>query len=268
MSDKQSGGQEFPYRELGAERLFRVHDVQPGRVGVVGHMSAGDWMLGPDGIRSPGSLGVLIDDTLGYAMVASQPPGGWTTSTEITMEVFDAFRHSTSDLVAEARVADKSSHGYLASCTIKDAEGTQVAACHMRGRSMHFDRTAQPLPARAPEGVDLPGQLILQDTVRDEQSAELRFEVVPAIQNPMFNLHGGVGFCAIAMSAGHLLQGLDPRFAATSIHAFYPRPVPGGSLATVRSELRTRTRTLAMVDVEIKSEGKTRVVGRVVGEAL
>ena len=46
----------------------------------------GDWMLGPDGKPCRGSLGVLADDVLGYAVVAERPVGHWAVSTEIFVD--------------------------------------------------------------------------------------------------------------------------------------------------------------------------------------
>src|SRR5690242_14160912 len=70
----------------GPEGLFRVDDLSVGDA-PHGRMITGPWMTGPDGRPSPGGLGVLVDDVLGYAILAARPRNDWSVSTEIALDV-------------------------------------------------------------------------------------------------------------------------------------------------------------------------------------
>src|SRR5690242_14046066 len=71
----------------GPERLFHVEDLRLDGDCVRGSMTSGAWMSGADGLASPGALGVFVDDLIGSAIIARCPPGLWSVSTEISIDV-------------------------------------------------------------------------------------------------------------------------------------------------------------------------------------
>jgi hypothetical protein len=75
-----------PFVAGGPEKLFRVGPVTYDSERARGSMRTGGWMLSPDTEPCRGSVGVLADDTLGYAVIAEGPPGHWGVSTEISVE--------------------------------------------------------------------------------------------------------------------------------------------------------------------------------------
>ena len=70
--------------------LFGVDSVGPLAAtgdGMHGSMRLDDRHVGPDGRPAVGALGVLVDEVLGYSIIASLPPRSWTVSTEIWVDV-------------------------------------------------------------------------------------------------------------------------------------------------------------------------------------
>ena len=56
---------------------------------------------GPSGLPCAGSLAVLVDNALGYAMIAELPKGCWSVSAEISIELCAAIPIDGSLLRAE-----------------------------------------------------------------------------------------------------------------------------------------------------------------------
>ncbi|MGH3171071.1 MAG: hypothetical protein ACRDN0_35050, partial [Trebonia sp.] len=90
-ADSASGQAELLMMDSGPERTFRVRRPALGGAdtadGVTGSMLTGPWLIGPAGIVPAGVLGVLIDNVSAYALVLGRPPGGWSVSAEISLDI-------------------------------------------------------------------------------------------------------------------------------------------------------------------------------------
>ena len=51
-----------------------------------GSMAVGPW-LAVEGCTPAGAVAVLVDDVLAYAITEDEPPGRWSVSSEISVEV-------------------------------------------------------------------------------------------------------------------------------------------------------------------------------------
>jgi hypothetical protein len=73
--------------EGGPERFFRVSRPTADGEVISSSLPAGPWLNGPSGRPLAGALGVLIDNVAGYVLVLGRPPGGWSVSAEITLDL-------------------------------------------------------------------------------------------------------------------------------------------------------------------------------------
>ena len=96
---------------LGPEALFRVYYLAHDGVVTRAMMGTGPWMSGPSGLPCAGSLGVLVDNALGYAMIAELPNSYWSVSAEISIELCAAIPIAGSLLRAEASLLQTDTFG-------------------------------------------------------------------------------------------------------------------------------------------------------------
>lgn len=75
------------YLELGPESLFGIGTVVGDEKSARGTMRTGPRSTGPDGQGSAGSLGVLVDDGLGYSIAARTPDQMTTVTTQLHLDV-------------------------------------------------------------------------------------------------------------------------------------------------------------------------------------
>jgi hypothetical protein len=115
-----------------AEAAFGVGEVAGDRTLTRGFMRTGPWSIEPDGTPCPGSLGVLIDDVLGYAVVSARPPGHWAVSTEIHVDYCRPLPGPGARLRAESSAVEVGPVGGLASGVVTDAEGSVIATATER----------------------------------------------------------------------------------------------------------------------------------------
>jgi uncharacterized protein (TIGR00369 family) len=234
----------LPIVDAGPEALFRVGRVYVDGDRVRGSMPIGPWLAGADGLTTAGSLGVLIDNVLGYAIIASRPPNHWSVSTEITLDVVGDLAAATGRLQAEATTVHADGLGGFALGRVYDEAGTLVASCTQRGRFVAADPATVESPIlldHIDEVDDLAGLLDLDGHL---------LEVTPRLQNPMRNLHGGIAITVSDLVAAATLAATDgPPLITASIHMAFLRPTSGGAHATYTAHVLHRGRTSALVDV-------------------
>ena len=234
----------LPIVDAGPEALFRVGRVYVDGDRVRGSMPVGPWLGAADGLTAAGSLGVLVDNVLGYAIIGSRPPDHWSVSTEITLDVVDDLAAATGRLHAEATTVHADGLGGFAVGRVYDEAGTLVASCTQRGRFVHADRATVESPVvldEIDEADDLAGLLELDGHL---------LAVTPRLQNPMRNLHGGIAITVSDLVASAALAATDgPPLVTASIHMAFLRPTPGGTEAAYTAQVLHRGRTSALVDV-------------------
>jgi uncharacterized protein (TIGR00369 family) len=239
----------------GAEELFGV-TMTVGASRTSGSMPPGPWLRGPDGRPSAGALGVLVDDGCGWAVNASAPGGGWSSTTELSFVVLGALPTSGSVHV-EGSVTYLDEQGGLGRCELRDDAGRLVGFAHGRNRFV----TQSPPPGvlesgRVEHGLALPApgsvhgvlEVLGPGVLLGEQGLEVR--VGPRLGNPRGTLHGGVSLCLCESAAALAAPGL----LTTSVVVHFLRPVPDGTTLTVAPVVRHQGRTLAVVEVSGRRE--------------
>jgi acyl-coenzyme A thioesterase PaaI-like protein len=114
--------------EGGPERFFRVSRPTADGEVISSSLPAGPWLNGPSGRPLAGALGVLIDNVAGYVLVLGRPPGGWSVSAEITLDLMRPLLADGSVLTAQGVVRHADDVGGFASASITGASGQLVAA--------------------------------------------------------------------------------------------------------------------------------------------
>jgi uncharacterized protein (TIGR00369 family) len=240
----------------GPERFFRV--ARPTAAGEVvsSSMPAGPWLTGPSGRPLAGALGVLIDNVAGYVLLLRRPPGEWSVSAEITLDLLLPVPADGSVLRAEGSVRHADLAGGFSSASVTDDSGRLLAVCTQHGRWVRGASLAQDgsAPDRGvPPAADLAGFLGGQARAR-EGGALLELTVTPELANPLGNLHGGITLCACDLVAQAAIEaaGGPPRTA--SIHVAYPRPIPVGTRVRFTAQVAHLGRAFGIVRVTALSD--------------
>jgi acyl-coenzyme A thioesterase PaaI-like protein len=246
-----------------AARHFGVEGLQPvqGRgLGMRARMTVDARHVGPDGSTAAGALGVAVDEALGYAIMASLPPGSWSVSTEIWVDLLAALPR-TGALLVEAQTLVPGSY---AAGRVRSADGQLVAECRERGRRIDrvpdVDALAEAPAPRDPAAGGLAGHLGL------ELHEAPRLPVWAALQNPLGVLHGGVSLAACEVLATWSRVRAGSQLRTCSLHVVHTRPAPCG--ATVDLAVRTvhAGRTLWLSDVTGTVAGRAVVTARVTAQ--
>ena len=123
----------LPVVETGPEALLRMSELTVSDDGEFrGAMPVGPW-LEVEGRMPAGAVAVLVDDLLGYAIVADLPRGHWSVSAEITLDVLRPLPTS-GRVFANARLVHADALGGYATGTLTDEDGRLLASTSQRGR--------------------------------------------------------------------------------------------------------------------------------------
>ncbi|MDB5911030.1 MAG: hypothetical protein JWP34_5147 [Massilia sp.] len=252
MTATSSAPANVPFVVCGAESAFRVGPITADGDTIHAMMQTGEWIEGPDGRPAFGSLGVLIDDMLGYAIVRVRPEGHWATSTEIHVEFSDHLPQDGSLLHAESRavVLDRSSG--LAQGRIFDRSGRTIALGSQRLRFVPGTPAALAMGADPPVFESRNGTTMEQlggTLTRHQGGARLTFPLGPDVSNPMGTLHGGIMLCATEIAGHHAVQNEEHPLTTAAVHIAYLRPGPVEGEVTFEAMTVHRGRSLAIAQV-------------------
>ncbi|WP_051247569.1 PaaI family thioesterase [Nocardioides halotolerans] len=216
--------------------------------------------VGPDGRPSAGALGVLVDEVLGYAIMASLPAGSWSISTEIWVDLLRPVPPVGTTVRAESGSV---ATGSFAVGRVLDENGEVVAECRERGRALVRPGTlasAVALPETDRPAADFSELLGLR---LDAGQARAQMGVTHALTNPSTVLHGGVSLaaCEQLATAGRVAAGSS--LPTTSVHVVHTRPAPIGAEVVLESRTVHAGRSLWLTDVDALVEGKVCATGRV-----
>jgi uncharacterized protein (TIGR00369 family) len=262
-----------PFLPGAAEAAFGVTGVTGDRVLTVGSMDTGPWSIDSEGASCAGSLGVLIDDVLGYAVVSARPPGHWAVSTEIHADFGRALPAPGERLRSESSAVALGPAGGLASGVVRDATGGLIATATERLQYVPgepgglAENAAAALPMSAVvDGATSVAELLGVRRSGGGADAGLRFTPSEQLANPVGNLHGGVLFCAVEL-AGR--SGLDPGVAplvTSSVHLAFLRPLRLHAEVRLAVTVAHRGRTLGVAHVVATNpEGKVCALATVTG---
>ncbi len=202
----------------GPEALFRLGRIAVDDTGAsAATMAVGPWLV-VDGRPAAGSLGVLMDDVLGQAVIVGRPEGHWAVTTELTVDVCSPLP-STGRLHAAGELVSVDGAGGIARGTVRDDTGHVVAVGTTWSRYIPF----------LPEGVRS-GPRAVPPTAGDPAPHELLHRTAdgvvigarPEFGNPGGVVHGGV-LTWVAELASRWLVGPSALHTA-SIRTAYVRP--------------------------------------------
>lgn len=231
----------LPALHGGPEDAFRLGTIAQDGTRTTGSMPVGPWLAGRDGRTAAGALGVLVDDVLGYALIATRPDGRWSVSAEITLDVLGPLPTS-GELTAVAEVDHVDALGAYATGHLVDDHDRVVARSTQRGRFVPLSG-ADPAPS-AYERVAGSGDVVAW---LDRAYADGAPFVVPdVLANPLGNVHGGISLCLSDLIAR---RAVAARLTTASLHLAYTRAIPVGATLAYAAAVRHAGRGLAVVDV-------------------
>lgn len=261
----------FPIISGPAERVFGVHRISPAAPEMEVRARTRHWAEGGVGDAPVGVLGVPVDNATGYAVIAGAPPGHWSVTTELSLDVFGPIPTEGSDLIVSAALVHSNASTGFSEGEVVDAQGRTVARIRQRGlfvAGYPGQATSAAVPSAGPDPVDLGAFFgVVSNGSRELGAAEV--DVTADLINPMRNLHGGVGLCLVEWMARESLQAVNgDGLHTTSIHVAYLRPVPLGATVRVATEVLHCGRSFGLVQVTVSlKNGKPVLVGRVTGGA-
>jgi len=243
------------------QQLFGGAEYHQDAEGVGGRMELGAWCVGPDRRLAVGALGVFADEVLGYALMASMPPGGWSISTEIWLDVLGPLPGPDTVLTGQARSV---AAGSFSTGELRDASGRTVVLCRQRGRAAPAPEDGRHLVTGG--AVARCGDIDALLGLRFDGAA-YRLVAGPDLTNPLGNLHGGVSLAASELVAARSRAARGCDLVTTSIHIVHTRRVPSGASLELRAETRHAGRTLWVTEVVGRARGRTSTVATITAQA-
>jgi uncharacterized protein (TIGR00369 family) len=188
-------------------------------------MPTGPWLRGAAGRLSPAGLGVLLDDVLGQAVLIQRPPGLWSVTTELNLDVVAPLPADGSMVSAAASPVLIDDAGGLARGEVRDAAGR----CLVIGTT--WARFVAGIPAEIFHPPELPDDIargaclsdLLQVRIPEAGLIDLRSR--EDLGNPNGVVHGGILLCLAVMSAGQALR--SRQLEVASVKVVYLRPATG-----------------------------------------
>lgn len=250
---------------VGPEAAFGVGAVSLAPDGVRGSMPAGRPYVGPDGRPSVGSLGVLVDDVTGYAVIDGLIGGTWSVSVEIWLDLLGPMPGSGT-LSASARVVHGTTLSAFTEGWVADDSGVRIAQCRQRGRAIPespFD--LEPSTFHVRTGAQDVTELIGLQPV-DGRTTLL--SITPDLENPRHMLHGGVSLCASEVTAvlSRMAAGVD--LPTSSVHIAHTRGIPAASEVLFRAVTKHAGRTFWITEVTGWVNGKVACVSTISAQNL
>ncbi|HTU76130.1 MAG TPA: PaaI family thioesterase [Trebonia sp.] len=278
MPDEAPGGTRTDAGQGGGpERRFGIAQAVADDGEVVATMPSGPHLAGPAGLPPGGALGVLIDNSLGLAMILSRPASLWSVSAQISLDLCRTLPSDGSPIIARARNVHASPHAGFAMGTVTDQAGRLLATCRQHGRWVTTMPPGGPVLAGQPQGTwpgPEPAQpqaggpaggsrapaadlaaLLGARVQLTEGGARLELDVTGDVTNPLGNLHGGVTFAACDVVAQAAIAAAGGPVATASIHVAYPRPVAAGTTPRFDARVIHRGRVLGVVEVRVTVDG-------------
>jgi uncharacterized protein (TIGR00369 family) len=261
-----------PAVSSGPEKYFGIGRSTAEGGEVMSSMSTGPWLRGPAGQPLGGTVGVLIDDVLGLAIIRQRPAGRWSVSAEISLDLVAPLPADGGRLACRGRLMHAGAHGGIASGTVTDAAGQVIALCGQHSRwvaassadpEAHVMASGPRDPSGAPPaaavtavsaGAGSLAELLHARVQATEGGAELGLTVTADLVNPLGNLHGGITFAACDLVAQVALLAAGGPTQTASIRVAYPRPIPLGATPEFQARLLHRGRGLGIVAVTVTTD--------------
>jgi uncharacterized protein (TIGR00369 family) len=273
-TERAGNRQAKPILNGGPERAFQIGPLAVADDTVTSSMPLGPWLSAPAG-GPPGSvLGVLVDDVLGCALMLERPPGLWSVSAEISVDLCREVPADGGVLTAEGRLMYSDDSGGLASGSVVDDAGRLIALCRQHGRWVTAVPDAPPPERPAPpESPASSAPAALPDLLGARPRAAaggalLTVDVTADLANPLGNLHGGITLLVSDLVAQAAFAAAGGPTRTTSVHVAYPRPMPLGTTVRFEGQVIHRGRTFGVARVTaLNATGKPCAVATVTTSA-
>lgn len=255
--------QELRFFDSGPALLYGVEGLRQQEGQVVAEMRLGRGAAGPDGRTAVGAFGVLVDEVLGYTIMASLGPSAWAISTEIWMDVVGPLPTAGEQVSARART---SMAGSFATGEVSDTAGRTLLQCRQRGRRVPPPEdllVAHPGDPGASRPVSREAEELLG--LRAEGDVHV-LRSHRGLANPRQMLHGGVSLAASEAVATRSRLASGCSLPTSSVHIVHTRGVPLDALVAFHAETRHAGRTLWVTTVIGTVEGRTCTVATVTAQ--
>lgn len=250
------------------EYFLKVRGIEVDGDRATAEVETGPWLSWNSGAGSAGSLGVLFDNVLAYAMLNGSPCSSSLVSSEITLDAVAPIPVDGQRLTVVARRVHRDSRTAFATAELCTAAGAPVALATQRGRFIPHP----PPPAfdyqlvEASSGTSGLADLMWPDSAAPDLTSDGRIElfVSPRLGNHMNNLHGGLSLLMAEWSATAAVRARGSDLAGASVRVGYSRPLPVGGTVTFHTSVLHLGRTTAHVTVVGRTEtGKCGIVATV-----
>ncbi|MGF7234954.1 MAG: PaaI family thioesterase [Frankia sp.] len=218
-------------------------------------MRVGPWMAWSGGQPCVGSLGVALDNALGFSVFRVRPPGRGAVTTEISVDVAAPGPWRGEGLVAVGRLLSSDDVGGLAACEVVDDSGAIVVTGTARCQFIPTPRaTGAGGDVRSPRSgveptagfgvLDLLGGLMEPG----ETTARVVVKEPAPLSNGVGTVHGGVLFCLSEMAATALTRPDHDLVVeqTTSVRVNYLRPARIDEPMTAVAEVLHRGRSVTV----------------------
>ncbi|WP_406691967.1 hotdog fold thioesterase [Saccharopolyspora sp. ID03-671] len=245
----------FPVIMGPPEAAFEVRDVTVDRRGTTARakMVIRSWMCDSRGKLRPGNLGVLVDNVLGYSIIAGAPQGHWAVTTEMSVDVTGSLPTDGCVLHGEAELIGRNATDGYAEALVIDSAGQVVARARQWG---HFIPGLPQVGPCTPAGSGFgphprhrPPVLLERELTDTDRGLVATLDVESGVANPNGNLHGGVAMAWSDAAAAAALQRNGAAFATTSAHVAYVRPTPAGASLQMIATVSHLGRSLGLVHI-------------------
>ncbi|MDN5856619.1 MAG: thioesterase family protein [Actinomycetia bacterium] len=225
---------------LGPESLFQVGPMTYAGSTARAPMAVGPWLGAGAGRPMAGALGVLLDDTLGQAVIAHRPDGHWAVTTELAIDIAAPLPLSGPGIEAVAERVLVDGAGGLGRGVVIDGTGRPIAAGSTWSRFVPGVPQGVYVSGPVPGPADLPPPA----EILCPEAGGVRLPAHAFLANPAGVVHGGV----LAWAAEQVARGVAPPALDTaSLRAVYLRP--GIAPVTFVPRVVHAGRSLALVEV-------------------
>jgi len=248
------------------EHAFRMTPMIVGDEGIEGSMRPGGLPHGADGRPAAGAVGVLVDDVLGFALIAAVRRPSWSVSVEISLDFLEPLT-STGALHVTGHGTDVDGLAGFASGDLRDDNGRVLVKARQHGRFLPRTHGAPSGQSTVVEPLASVLDLLGAVTSSDLQGATLTIADTRPWLNPLGGVHGGVAICAAEAVATCATMDSAQPLRTTSMSVSFGRPVKGEGPVIFKTRTIHNGRTLRLIDVTGSVDGRPCAFARVVRQA-
>lgn len=269
------------------ERRHLIEDVIFEAEQTVVHARGGPWSHLPDGRAGAGSLGVLVDNALGYDAGRWADPQGWLVTREIRMDYLADVPIDGQLLTAVGRAEPPRGLAGFGAGEVLDASGRVIAV------TTDWVRYGSPFPLKftnvesgsrsaglapgVPNGPGGPGCAVdaldavsgtWSPTVAPTEQSGLVVSVTPDVMNEAGSFHGGAAFAASVLTAELELAHSRPDARVTSAHVVHVGAGDPGETITFTAEVPHLGRSAQLLRVTgVDSAGRVIVMATITSQS-